>query len=114
MSRGTPFFSTPVVALAPILRDFVQPRYLYSELLEIFVFASVVDPFVSAYIIGNLMSLIFIPIPVRLLCSQLLYSRNPPKNRKCCSLNDPNSGPSVGWLSVLLIKFRSMMSPFLD
>ena len=65
-------------------------------LLDIFVFASVVDPFVSANIIGNLISLIFMPIPVRLLCSQLLYSRNPPKNRKCCSLNDPNSGPNVG------------------
>nr|DAK59053.1 MAG TPA: hypothetical protein [Microviridae sp.] len=45
---------------------------------------------------GNLMSLIFIPIPVRLLCNQLLYSRKPPKNMKCCNLNDPNSGPNVG------------------
>ena len=55
-----------------------------------FVFASVVDPTVLAFIIGNLMSLIFIPIPVRLLCNQLLYNRKPPKNMKCCNLNDPN------------------------
>ena len=35
------------------------------------------------------------PIFVLLLCNQLLYNRNPPKNMKCCSLNDPNSGHIV-------------------
>ena len=111
-SRGTPFFNTPSVALVPVLLDSVQPSYLYSADAEMFVFASVAIPYVLATIIGNLMSLIFIPIPVRLLCNQLLYNRKPPKNMKCCSLNDPNSGPNVGWLSVLLIKLMSMMSPF--
>ena len=104
--RGTPFLYIPSVELAPVLLDLLKPRYLYRADDEMFVFASVAIPYVFAYIIGNLMSFIFIPIPVRLLCNQLLYSRNPPKNRKCCSLNDPNSGPSVGWLSVLLIKFN--------
>ena len=96
ISRGVPFFNTPPVALVPALLDLVQPRYLYSADVEMFVLASVVDPTVLAFIIGNLMSLIFIPIPVRLLCNQLLYNRKPPKNMKCCNLNDPNSGPSVG------------------
>ena len=49
ISRGTPFLYTPVVAFVPVLLDFVQPRYLYSADAEMFVFASVVFPFVLAY-----------------------------------------------------------------
>ena len=111
-SNGTPFLYIPFIAFAPTLLDSLKPRYLYRADDETLVFAAVFVPSVFTYIIGNLMSLIFMPIPVRLLCSQLLYNRNPPKNMKCCSLNDPNSGPSVGWLSVLLIRFKSMISPF--
>ena len=111
-SNGTPFLYAPSVELVPVLLDLLHPRYLYKADGEMFVSAADAVPTVLAIIIGNLMSLIFIPIPVRLLCSQLLYSRKPPKNRKCCSLNDPNSGPSVGWLNVLLIRLRSMISPF--
>ena len=92
---GTPFLYTPPVAPVPVLLDLLHPRYLYNADGDILVYASVVDPVVFAIIIGSLMSDIFIPIPVRLLCSQLLYNRNPPKNMKCCSLNDPNSSPNA-------------------
>ena len=90
-SSGTPFLYTPEVAFVPILLDLLHPRYLYNADVAILVYASMLVPVVFASIIGILMSDIFMPIPVRLLCSQLLYNRNPPKNMKCCSLNDPNS-----------------------
>ena len=43
-------FNTPPVAFVPDLLDLVQPRYLYSADAEMFVFASVVDPAVLAFI----------------------------------------------------------------
>ena len=73
-SRGTPFFSTPDVEFAPILLDLLHPRYLYSADAEMSVVADSFIPTVLAFIIGNLMSLIFIPMPVRLLCAYRLQA----------------------------------------
>ena len=46
MSKGTPFFCTSVLALVPFLLDLLHPRYLYKDDAEMFVFASVVVPYV--------------------------------------------------------------------
>lgn len=60
---------------------------------------------------GSRIVLMLFPMAVRFCCSALWYRRTGHSNTSCCSLKDPNRGPSVGWVRALEFSFMSKVSP---